>query len=286
MREKWLYDITDSEKALESISKLINISECDIYLFLLKNSTKYLDCEELYCEMIKKFHIDFEKIDLDIIEIKSIHITTGCDDGKSILDNGLLNLREAIKRDTPMRRFLNNKGIEIDIENKMIRYKGKELLIEDNSKKSWEENDFVYHKLYEDYLINGFHCDEAPIKYGGNVAYRPEFISSLGKFVKNENIQYDWANKFTQCYIVEYKANPYKYAWFNYQFDGLNEECYKENEQYHIKKWLIRQAIYVIASKIVGYSKPEIFSYLGFDENIPKEDIIKITNVTSERNKG
>lgn len=33
MREKWLYDITDSEKALESISKLIDISECDIYFY-------------------------------------------------------------------------------------------------------------------------------------------------------------------------------------------------------------------------------------------------------------
>lgn len=286
MGEKLLFDITDSEKAIESLSKLIHISECDIYLFLLKNATQHLDCKQLYYDLIEKFNVDFEKIDLDKIEIKSIHVTTGDDDGKSILDNGLLNLREAIKQDTPMRKFLKSKEIEVDIENKKIQYKGNELLIEDNSKKSWEENDYVYHKLYKDYLINGFHCDETPIKYGGNVAYRPEFIGSLGKFVRDENMQYDWAKRFNQCYIVEYKANPYKYEWFNYQLDVLSEDCYKSDEQYHIKKWLIRQAIYVIASKIVGCSKPEIFSYLGFDENIPKEDIIKVINVTSERNKG
>ncbi|GAB6170305.1 hypothetical protein JCM1393_27650 [Clostridium carnis] len=286
MREEWLYDITDFEKALESLSKLLNIKECNIFKFLMFNATSYLDCEQLYRDMIKEFNIDLEKIDLDIIEIKSIHVTTGCDDGKSILNNGLLNLRETIKRDTPMRRFLIDKGIEIDFENRIIKYKGKELEIVDNSKNSWSENDFVYHKLYKDYLINGFHCDEDPIKYGGNVAHRPEFIGSLGKFINNTNLQYEWASKFEQCYIVEYKATPYTYEWFNYSSDGMSEESFNEDKQYHIKKWLIIQAILVIANKILRHSKPKIFSYLRFDENIPKEDIIKVINVTSERNKG
>lgn len=285
MGEKILFDITDSEKALESLSEMLGIGESDIYLFLYKNVTTYLDTQKLHYDLIEKFNIDYERIDLEKVEIKAIHVTSGNDDGKSIHDNGLLNLREAIRKDTPMRNFLNSRGIEIDIDKMIIKYKGEERKIEDNTNKCWEERDLVYHKLEKDYLINGFHCDNNPIGYSGNVAYRPEFIGSIGKFIRNENLQYDWAKEFNQCYIVEFKAVPYKYEWFNYQIDNMSKDDYEMDRSYHIKRWLVRQSINVICHKILAWEKPEIFSYLGFDENIPKEDILKITNVTSERDK-
>ncbi|WP_158678741.1 hypothetical protein [Clostridium cagae] len=49
-----------------------------------------------------------------------------------------------------MRKFLLDR--KIDIDNKLVRYRGKEIKIQDESENYYGEKSFVYHKLYRDYL--------------------------------------------------------------------------------------------------------------------------------------
>lgn len=283
MSNKLLYDITNKDRAIESLSKYLNINKDEIFKYILCNVSEEIDYINMYYDLIQYFNINFEELSVENVEIKSIHVTTGNDDGKFIIENGLLNLRNVLINDTPMYKFLINRGIEINIDKRLIRYKDKLIEIQDESKKISAEKSFVYHKLFKDYLINGFHCDEEPIKYGGNVAYRPEFIRSLGILLNYNQLEYEWAKEFNQCYIVEYKANPYRYEWFNYRIDNLTQEEFENDKDKYIKKWLIMQAIMVIAWDMLGWGRPEVFSYFGFNNNVLPSEIISVIDVTKER---
>ena len=283
MENKWIYDLTSANEALDSLSKFLNISKISIRKFLDINTKQDLDITELHLKMREIFEVKEENLKIDNIEIKGIHVTTGNDNGASIFKHGLLNLQGALSESTSMRNFLIERKINIDISNKLITYKGDLFKIKDSDELHGYINNLVYHKLYNDYLINGFHCRENPIKYDGNVAYNPEFIGSLGRMLGYNDLEHEWKQVFNECYIIEFKASPYKYEWFNYQIDNISRSQYESDRDYHIKNWLIRQSINVICYEILGWSKPEIFCYLNFNEKVPGEDIIRVLNVTEER---
>ena len=277
-----LFDLTTVEKAMNSLSEFIGKDKREIFMCLIKNNKKYCnDDNKIYDKFLEELNIDLDKLSLDELEIKSIHVTTGNDNGNSIKKNGLKNLRETIKTDTPMKKFLNDREIEIDIEKQEIKYQGKCIFSEDEQKKCVLDKNFIFHKLNKDYLINGFHYANEPIKYGGGVAYRPEFIAEVGKLING--LEYEWRKIFNQCYIVEYKANPYNYEWFNYQIDNIDKEMFEDDKDYYIKTSLIKNSISVIVEDINDSKADEIFSYAKFDYNVPSSDIINIIDVTSQR---
>ena len=118
-----MYDLTDNERALNSLSRLVNIDANKLFQFIKKNLTEEIDYTKIYYDIVKHFDIDIENLKLDDIEIKSIHVTTGNDDGQSIKRNGLFNLQNVIRENTPLRKFLVDREIRIDIDNKLIKYK-------------------------------------------------------------------------------------------------------------------------------------------------------------------
>ncbi|MBU3102921.1 hypothetical protein [Clostridium gasigenes] len=286
MEKDILFDLTSNLEALGSLSKFANVSQSEIVSFLNSCDRYNIDYRENYYKFIEKFNIKLDNLRLDNLEIKSIHVTTGNDDGEYILNNGLLNLKEVVKRDTPMNRFLIERGIEIDVENKILRYNKKELIIsEDNCRKSNGEKNYVHHKLYRDYLINGFHYNNKPLKYGGMVAYRPEFIYSLGDLIRYRDLEKTWENTFNQCYIVEYKCKPCNIEWNSYVKDIMeDDDGIEPSLEKIIKRWLINNSLYVIFNYILGSDGVEIYSFLKPNYNVPSSDIIKIINVTSKRN--
>lgn len=282
MDDKWIYDLTNDESALKSLRKFINVGEREIVKFIALN-LKEGDYSKVQSDMLDNFNIELENLIIDDIEIKSIHITTGNDNGRFILENGLYNLQRVLTNDTPIKRFLEEEEIEIDVSNKVINYKGRNIRIVDDTGMGGCQRNLVHHKLYKDYAINGFVCDEKPLKYGGEVAYRPEFIRSLGKFLKEDSLENQWEKTFNQCYIVEFKTSLNKLDYSTFQMDGLSKEEIEINKSKYIKIWLIIKSIEVIACALQGASKPQIFAYLDSNENIPKEDIINVIDATEER---
>ncbi|HAT4183915.1 hypothetical protein ACV3Z6_13525 [Clostridium perfringens] len=278
-----LFDLTTAENAINSLCEFIgkNKSEVFRYLLLNKNSDNY---KEVFDNFIEEFNINIdEDLTLDRLEIKAIHITTGNDNGKFIKENGLKNLREVVKSYNPLSNFLQEQGIKIDIDNEVICYKGKLYPIEDESKYIGFKRNLVYHKLFDDYMVNGFYYNNNPLSYGGGVSYRPEFIVSIGKLIGNEKIENEWIKTFNQCYIIEYKTNPYNFESFNYVIDGISTSDVEENKDFYIKYWLIMESISIILSDIQGSSYSEIFSYANRDYSFPSSEIIRIIDVTNIR---
>lgn len=105
MDDKWIYGLTNDESALKSLRKFINVGEREIVKFIALN-LKEGDYSKVQSDMLDNFNIELENLIIDDIEIKSIHITTGNDNGRFILENGLYNLQRVLMNDTPIKRFL------------------------------------------------------------------------------------------------------------------------------------------------------------------------------------
>ncbi len=280
-----LFDLTTVESAMESLCEFIGKNNREVFRYLLLNKNND-DYKVIFDNFIEKFNINIDKdLTLDGMEIKAIHVTTGNDGGEFIKENGLKNLREVVKSDNPMSNFLKEQGIKIDIDNKLICYKEKSYPIEDNREYTGFKKNLVYHKLFDDYMVNGFHYNNNPLSYGGEVAYRPEFIVSIGKLIKNMEIENKWKENFNQCYIVEYKTSPYNFESFNYVMDGIYISDIEENKDFYIKYWLIMESILIILSDIKGSNHCEIFSYANRDYSFPSSEIMRIIDVTNIRDK-
>ncbi|MBS5985278.1 hypothetical protein [Clostridium sp.] len=284
MKEKWLYDMTDAENAMKSLSKFLNIGKRELFRFMFTRANEdIIDYDKFYEELIEEFDIDIDKLSIDNIEIKSIHVTTGSDNGYSIKEKGLLNLQEALTQDTPLRNFLLKRDIRIDVENKLLYFRDKKLLIVDDTSGHKDNKNYVYNKLYKDCEVNGFACDEAPLEYGGDVANRPEFFYNLGIMLRYRTLEEEWKMENRQCYIVEYKYPHEKLAWFTLILNNEDEDEIEEDRECYVKAWLIRQSMTVLVYDIKRWGKPEIISYLKLSENIPSHDIINVIDATEER---
>ena len=150
MKEKLLYDMTDAENAIESLSKFLNIGKIELFSFIsIRADQDIIDYNKTYEELILEFDIDINELSIDNIEIKSIHVTTGDDNGYSIREKGLLNLQQSLKQNTPLRKFLLRRDIRIDVESNLIYFKDNKLVIVNDTSDYKGNKNYVYKKLYK-----------------------------------------------------------------------------------------------------------------------------------------
>jgi hypothetical protein len=76
-------------------------------------------------DIIEKFNIDLNKRYYDQIYIICRHGMTSFDGLESVRSRGLLNLKEVLTEHTPLRQFLLENEVEINIDNRIINVKGK-----------------------------------------------------------------------------------------------------------------------------------------------------------------
>ncbi len=75
----------------------------------------------MYFDFVKQFNLSVDKIDTANVFITAKHLTTQPDKGLALKKYGLLNLKDVLEKDTPLNRFLSEKGIEFNVNNKKIR---------------------------------------------------------------------------------------------------------------------------------------------------------------------
>ncbi|RDW16581.1 hypothetical protein CWR48_16195 [Oceanobacillus arenosus] len=128
--------------------------------------------------------------------MSSLHVTTNNDECSSIKKYGLINLQQAILLDTPLNKYLQNHGVQIDLAKKQIHYKGEiyEIAKDYRGLAGRDSAEWVSFKLFEDYQINSFFSSENVLNYGGNVNENPEFLYNLAQLLKDGKIKYDWMN--------------------------------------------------------------------------------------------
>lgn len=118
-KEKYSFNFFDKSLALKSMCDYFELDELEVIEYLLRFT------EPSFLEFIKNFKLDLFKYDSSNVLIKCRHITTSNENLKTFRKYGLLNLKQVLTIDTPLKLFLKDNDIEFDIEYKLFMYKGK-----------------------------------------------------------------------------------------------------------------------------------------------------------------
>lgn len=113
-----------------ALCKHFNLDKFNVERFIIqemgengKNPNTYFMC----FDFVKKFNLPVDKIDTTNVFITAKHITTLFDKDSTLKKYGLLNLKDVLEKDTPLRRFLEKRGIKFDVNRKKIEISEMEL---------------------------------------------------------------------------------------------------------------------------------------------------------------
>lgn len=102
-----------------SISRTLRDRLSKVELFLVCS----IDNENIIFDMIKEFGMNIMNSKTSEVRILCKHDTTSPDGLASFRKHGILKLNDVLTRDTPIRKFLLENGIEMILDQKTLRYK-------------------------------------------------------------------------------------------------------------------------------------------------------------------
>lgn len=261
-----LFDITSKQSSIKFLCDFLDSSREIIEGYIDQNKDEV--CVDGFLE-----YTDTSLVtkNIDSIFLSVIHVTTNDDECRSIKENGLVNLQEALKLDTPLRRYLKQCNIQFDLSNELMFINSKCYKLQYDSsffKLDTIEGQInsVARKIYYDHQINGFFCIQDPKRYGGYVHQRPEILCDLARLRTNPNeFEKEWLKK-SKAYVIKFNA-PVEYFTFYSFYNDKDEYKKDENERLLLKKWLVEKALRVIwgyhrynecTCEIMAYVKPEV----------------------------
>jgi hypothetical protein len=271
MGNQIVYDMTTLQDTIGSMSRLLGVDERQITKYCANHKDDYEVDEFLSILGIREHDLlHFE------ILLTSLHVTTDNENCSSVKKHGLLNLHQALIKDTPLRAYLRDLGVLIEIEKKQIQYQDKIFDISKKYNGINEPIDWIIYKLYKDFQLNGFFYSDNVLKYGGGIRRRPEFLYNLAEFLGLPNIEYDWIRD-AYCYVVKFKASLSTFADWTFDIDN-NELNFLDDTEINIRKikWLINQSLRRINDDIFHSCLDDCYSYLKIDAFIPVSDIMRI----------
>ncbi|GAA0854103.1 hypothetical protein ABER99_20495 [Paenibacillus glucanolyticus] len=149
------------------------------------------------------------------ILLNSLHITTNDDRCSSILRTGIKDLQGAVTEETPLRKFLKERGITIDVSQGELHADGIHYPLNRNASGASATNnnaqlEYVSWKLFKDFPVCGFICSPNVLAYGGYVDRRPEFLNNLANLLNRPDLVEEWET-VTQTHILKFGLPLSKY---------------------------------------------------------------------------
>lgn len=149
------------------------------------------------------------------LTLVSLHVTTNNDHCSSILESGIMDLQGAVTENTPLRAYLNERNIVIDVLKRELYSNGQLYQLNRHAKGSSlnHGDDLLGHvamKIYKDFPVCGFICTKNALDYGGNVNRRPEILNNLSNALQLPYLVEEW-EQLTQAYIVKFGLPLNKY---------------------------------------------------------------------------
>ncbi len=194
MNQSHVYDIRTSESAL---STLVNLSQVMPSIW-----KRYISCrrenlnDDGFVEDVIRSHGTFPE-NYENWSFTYFHVTTSANGCASFREHGILDLKEAYRcPDSELRTFLDDKGIDIDIDNCILKYKGKAFDISygpypHGFDKMAQDCWAIGRKFYFDFTTCGFLSVWDLTPYGGGVHYRPEILSDIDRLL-NLSLSQEW----------------------------------------------------------------------------------------------
>ncbi|MGE8005183.1 hypothetical protein [Lysinibacillus sp. NPDC093216] len=221
------FEITDKEGAAQVLADYFELKAEDVFFEL--NPTSPDNYKAL--DFIKRFSIDLNRAYQEATKISCRHLTTSDNQLASIFQRGMLNLKQMLEQDTPLRAFLHKHGIEINVDEAWISYDGKRYPIYKYNAKErhclinpandcseygdcgyCNANSSLHSKLYFDKCeIEAFlDADIKDIEGYSIVSNAPEILLTIENLIKYYTakkplLQDAWRNRPNNCgYILEF----------------------------------------------------------------------------------
>lgn len=244
-----------------------------------------IECHSDFEIFWKKHFSYFKTINPDKIRIYAFHITGSLDDCNSIKKHGILNLQSLLSSNSLFNQMLKKYGVQIDIDRKLLIYNNESYDINyekyrnkcnlyglDNYLKS------IAHRIFYDYTVNGFLCNDNVFNYGTRIHLRPEFLLDLSNaFPKLCKLEEEWINNACS-YKIDYYTYIYQLPRFTFDLDEYrNPPCKNwdylfDNEK--IIKWML---FYAICRMDNGLGETAL--YLKDSLSVPPNQIVSYTKL-------
>ncbi|CEN75460.1 Uncharacterised protein [[Clostridium] sordellii] len=200
--EKIVFDFSNKNITLESMSKYFLIEKKEIELYLKNSNCNFVD-------FAKHFNINLIELNPSNAFIRTTLITTLVDDYKDLKKYGIVDLQRVLTLETNLKRYLESKNINFDIDNKYIivdNEKYKLLDIPDDKTFS------LYLKIHErngerEAFISGTDYEYPTVKDC------PEILSDIEKFInkigkKDKKLVEGWMKIHQgKYYVLEFDVN-------------------------------------------------------------------------------
>ena len=268
------FDLRTPDLAFEFVLNMLNMTGRDF------TQEYFVNCNHDFEELWRKNYHHLKTIHADEIKIMAFHITASLDDCESIKENGIHNLQEVLSCDSIMNQMLSKYGVQINIDECTLVYKGRVYNIDYADYKGRfnlhgidKHLSSISYRIYYDFTVNGFLCCDNVFSYGTNIHLRPEFILDLvNAFPDLQIMQEEWIN-LSNSYRIDYFAYVDQLHRFNFSLDEYRdppcEEWDQLNDNDKIVKWMLFHAIDRAYDEL-----GQTYLYLKDDLSVPPEQII------------
>ena len=210
MLDKPIYDITDSENALETLVRLTDLKKEYWEHYIWETKMLSDDSWKSFQKIVERFDIH-PTFDTDNLICHLQHITTSADGCKHIKNKGLRDLRITYEdTESELRRFLDEQGVKIDIPNARLYFNNEDIGSIEYSYNNFS-NDYhskthrmwsVGRKFYYDFCVCGWFSFDHTDPYGGNVHERPEILFNISEAI-GKRIDKIWKDTH-KCYVIKF----------------------------------------------------------------------------------
>lgn len=245
-----------------------------------------VDCNKDFETFWKKHFERLEAVDITDLRIIAFHIAATQDECAEIKESGLINLQKVLSKDTKLKELLESYGITFNIPKRTITAKGKVINVNyDNYRDKFRLSQYeqsvnaVAHRLYYDYLVNGFMSNDDVFNYGTEIHKRPEFFLQLVElFPQLKEAEQKWIEQ-SKSYKITFFAHIEQIQPFCFELDNLRDPPFDDWSDLSIEQRLKKQLLSYSIDRAFKSGRDETFLYIKDDVDIPPEQIVSYEEI-------
>ena len=190
------------------------------------------------------------EIDWQNVSIIGTHVLGSLDDCSEVKQNGLKGLAEVLAGDTILSRLLRERGIVVDVKNKMLRCGASKYDI--NYERFCRRyvldglDEALLHiarRVYADSGLTAFLYTSDPKNYGTDIHLRPEFIGDLARVCLEASKLDLWWKSNSTPYEIDFFATIDQINTITFGLEPSCEYSLGEYEKESIAKWMFETSL-------------------------------------------
>lgn len=286
-----IIDMSNKKRSQETLEKITGISidrineyknKCD----KIRNFYNDYHYNNIYYFLECFPEVNLDNISLENMKIKGFHCTTSSECCKDIKKNGLMGMKDTLEKDTELKRFLKENGIEINTKDMSILFNEEKKAITSNSllhriNRDSEVNVFFRKEGYKEYSCISLYPEillaiESELNLEQKLAIKWEYIENKKTYLISTIVPIE---KFVAINLLSGKDEENielieeikKYTYF----DELKGNKYLED---YIKKGILEKLIYASYEKD-DYRYPPLLGFIDEYQGVSTEEIEYIEEI-------